>query len=81
MRELSPNCDECVGAVGARESEIHEGDVRTMAAKLPRRFNSVGRLSDQYHVRLRSKYCAEPLAKNRVVFDAQNSNLVRSTHC
>ena len=28
-----------------------------------RPFNSVGHLSDQYHVRLRSKYCAQPLAK------------------
>src|SRR5260370_20816278 len=72
--KLSPNCDKRVGAVCARKTEVHQGDVGSMTTKFSDSLHGVRRLGHEKHVLLRADDCSQSLAEDRMILHAQDTN-------
>src|SRR5260370_9946657 len=70
----SPKCDKRVGAVGARKTEVHQGDVRSMTTKFSNSLHGIRRLSNEKHVLLRADDRSQSLAEDRMILYAQDTN-------
>src|SRR5260370_37962332 len=71
---LSSNWDKGVGSGGAGEPKVHESDVGSMTTKFSYSLHGIRRLRHEMHVRLRADDRSQPLAKDRMILYAQDTN-------
>src|SRR4029077_3925538 len=76
FRKISENRDHCVDSTQLWHLQIHQGDIRTMCAKLLDSLTTIRCFSHDHHIGLVGNDRDNALQENRVIINCHDSNFI-----